>query len=598
MFNSIRWKFTTIYFMLVFIGMIIAGVFIVRAFETFNLNEVTQKLESLSELMLPQLGSYENWDDNADDIQQIIMNHKEIGLREEIFVIDKLTNTIIATSTQNKDKKAMDILDFNLIINGFTAKQDKSLKTMTQNSTSGIKTMDLVRPIVNKNNQTIGVLYLRYDLSDHYLSINTSKTIIMQATLLASVITVILGFFIAKTITEPINDVTKKAAKMASGDFDQVVAVKSDDEIGKLAEMFNYLTKRLKVSMSEISREKSKLEAIIHYMDDGLIAANSEGVIIHLNPKAIKMLNINPNVKNLDDVFLDINEDLLISNIIKHPDSLVGNRNIVIGESIIRVNFAPFSNDRDVRSGLVFVLQDITEQEKLDRMRRDFVANVSHELKTPLTSIKSYTETILDGVVTDPDTVHEFLEVVNNEADRMTRLVRDLLQLSNFDAKTVSLDLAEHDYVNMVKKAVQKVEVTAKQKMQQITLISDDGYIFGYFDHDRIEQVVLNILSNAIKYTPEGGDIKVYISRQNDQAVFKVKDTGMGIPEKDLSRIFERFYRVDKARARALGGTGLGLSIAKHIVEGHGGGIAIESEVDFGTVVSVMLPLDNREYDP
>jgi two-component system sensor histidine kinase VicK len=597
MFNSIRWKFTTIYFVLVFIGMIISGVFIVRSFENFNLDEISVKLGKISELIQPQIELIKDLDKSADEIQTIINNNKNIGLREEIFVISVSNNRIIATSTQNLNRNAGEILDFDLIIEGMSGKEGQKTVSIDQKGIL-IRTMDQVRPIKSASGQVNGLLYLRSDLSEMYKTISTAKQIILQATLLACFITVILGFFVAKTITEPINDVTEKAFKMASGDFDQIVEVKSNDEIGKLAEMFNHLTKRLKISVSEISREKSKLEAIIHYMDDGLIAVNTDGNIIHLNPKAIKMLQIAPNIKHLDDIFLNIDEDLMIKNIADYNDEGIGKRSIYMGESILRVNYAPFQNDKGMKSGYVFVLQDITDQEKLDRMRREFVANVSHELKTPLTTIKSYTETILDGVVTDMDTVIEFLTVVNDEADRMARLVRDLLQLSNFDSKQVRLDLIQYDYLKLLRGAVQKLEVTAKSKRQAFKLISDCESIEGVFDRDRIEQVVLNILSNAVKYTPEGGLIKIFVSKNAEQVLLKFQDNGMGIPESDILRIFERFYRVEKARSRAMGGTGLGLSIAKHIVEVHGGTIRIDSQVDVGTTVFINIPLVADKYLP
>ncbi len=595
MFNSIRWKFTTIFFMLVFIGMIISGVFIIGSLETFNLEDVSVKLDKISALIQPQIEKLNGLEANESEIQKIIENNKSIGLREEIFVISVTNNRILATSTQNVDRNAAEILDFDLIVKGMSGETGQKNVTIDHEGIL-IRTMDQVKPITNAGGQVIGLLYLRSDLSEMYNNISNAKTIILKATLLACFITVVLGFFIAKTITEPINDVTEKASKMAGGDFDQMVEVKSNDEIGKLAEMFNHLTKRLKISVSEISREKSKLEAIIHYMEDGLIAVNTDGNIIHLNPKAMKMLQISPNTKNLDEIFMNINDDLMIKNIAKFNEESTGKQNIYLGETMIRVNFAPFQNDKGMKSGYVFVLQDITEQEKLDRMRRDFVANVSHELKTPLTSIKSYTETILDGIVTDEETVHEFLTVVNDEADRMTRLVRDLLQLSNFDSKKVSLELNEHDYMKLLRSAIQKLEVTARQKAQTLKLISDCDCIIGTFDRDRIEQVVLNVLSNAIKYTPEGGMVKIFVSQNTDHVLMKFQDNGMGIPESDLQRIFERFYRVDKARSRELGGTGLGLSIAKHIVDVHGGTIRIESQLEVGTTVFVNIPLCTEQY--
>jgi len=225
-------------------------------------------------------------------------------------------------------------------------------------------------------------------------------------------------------------------------------------------------------------------------------------------------------------------------------------------------------------------------------MRREFVANVSHELKTPLTSIKSYTETLLDGALEEPDTARHFLNVVDHEADRMTRLVRDLLQLSNFDADSIRFDHEYHDYVDLFRKTIGKLEVTARNKGQSLTLEGAPGELIGYFDYDRIEQVVQNIVSNALKYTPDGGSIVLRAYEEDESMVLEVQDNGVGIPEQDIGRIFDRFYRVDKARSRNLGGTGLGLSIAQEIVHAHNGTIDISSSLGTGTLVRIVIPLE------
>jgi two-component system sensor histidine kinase VicK len=225
-------------------------------------------------------------------------------------------------------------------------------------------------------------------------------------------------------------------------------------------------------------------------------------------------------------------------------------------------------------------------------MRREFVANVSHELKTPLTSIKSYTETLLSGMLDNKDISERFLNVINSEADRMTRLVRDLLQLSNFDYSQSNLDKYESDIVKLVKQSITKLEMTARGKGQKLELICEYNEMKGFFDHDRLEQVLLNIISNSIKYTGKNGEIKVSLLKEGNRAIIKVKDNGMGIPREDLPRIFERFYRVDKARSRELGGTGLGLSIAREIIKAQNGTIDIYSDVGKGTEVVIKLPLE------
>ncbi|MGB3367788.1 MAG: ATP-binding protein [Acidaminobacteraceae bacterium] len=594
MFRSIKWRFIVIYFMLVFIGMVISGIFIIQSIEQYNYVNIDNRIDSISSIVLPRISEYDNLNDNAVDIQQILNTYSGFGFREEIFVIDiDLNYTILATNSENRGREAIDILDFDLIVGSSNGKEMQDYVSKDNNYTS-LKTRDMAYPVGEENNIR-GILYIRYDLAEVYENTNKSKVIIIQSTFLASFITVILGFFIAKSITDPINDVTDKAAKMAAGDFNQVVEVKSGDEIGKLAEMFNYLTKRLKTSLSEISSEKSKLEAIINYMDDGLIAVNTKGEIIHLNPKAIAMLNFTETSLDFNKIVGDLNEDLMIENIIKKDDSWLGSSCIKVHDSIYKVSYAPYANENLEKSGIVFVLQDITEQEKLENMRRDFVANVSHELKTPLTSIKSYTETILDGMVDDPETQREFLMVVSSEADRMNRLVQDLLQLSSFDTEKVRLKKEVHDYMALVTMSIKKFEVTTKSKNQTIEILSDEDEILGRFDYYRIEQVIINIVSNAIKYSFDGSTLVVNIDSHGDYVNISVKDNGMGIPEKDLTRIFERFYRVDKARTRENGGTGLGLSIAKEIVEAHGGMIKINSTVDIGTTVTISLPKDSSE---
>lgn len=594
MFRSIKWRFIVIYFMLVFIGMVISGIFIIQSIEQYNYVNIDNRINSISNLVLPRISEYEDLNDNAADIQQILNTYSGFGFREEIFVIDIDSNyTILATNSENRGRNAINVLEFNLLVGSSNGKEMKDYVSKDANYTS-LKTRDMSYP-VGQEDDVRGILYIRYDLAEVYENTNKSKVIIIQSTFLASFITVILGFFIAKSITDPINDVTDKAAKMAAGDFNQVVEVKSGDEIGKLAEMFNYLTKRLKTSLSEISREKSKLEAIINYMDDGLIAVNTEGEIIHLNPKAISMLNFTETSLDFNKTIGLLNENLLIENIIKKDDFWVGSDSIKNDDSIYKVNYAPYANENREKSGIVFVLQDVTEQEKLEKMRREFVANVSHELKTPLTSIKSYTETILDGMVEDPETQREFLTVVSLEADRMNRLVQDLLQLSSFDTANVRLKREVHDYLALITMSIKKFEVTTKSKNQTIELFSDEESILGKFDYDKIEQVIINILSNAIKYSYENSILVVNVNSHGDYVNISVKDNGMGIPEKDLNRIFERFYRVDKARTREHGGTGLGLSIAKEIVEAHKGRIRIHSTLDIGTTVVINIPKDDSE---
>ncbi len=265
--------------------------------------------------------------------------------------------------------------------------------------------------------------------------------------------------------------------------------------------------------------------------------------------------------------------------------------NIDFEGKTLKVYFAVFTDEAKRPEGIIAVLQDITEQQRLENMRKEFVANVSHELRTPLTSVKSYSEALLDGALDDREIAEKFLGVINAEADRMTRLVKDLLQLSRLDNKQMNWNFEEISLVKLVKSTVERMELEARAR--RLTL---ECFVLGDIpridaDYGRIEQLVFNVLGNAIKYTPEGGKVTVYIGKIYNEVYVKVADNGIGIPESDLPRIFERFYRVDKARSREMGGTGLGLAIAKEIVEAHAGVITINSQAGSGTEVTVRLPV-------
>jgi len=596
MFRSIRWKFITIYFILVFIAMIIIGVFIIQQFEDYNLRLVSDRLYRIAnQFILPDINKLPpniNLDDNKEELQNVINRWANSFYREEIFIIDDDFEILASNNSYLTGENAIYELEDELIIEGLKGNIIERDKKIPDNETKNI-----VFPIV-RNNEVQGLLYIRDKIDDIYDTLDESKGILTEATLLALIITVVLGYFIAKSVTEPINNLTDIASKMAKGDFQQKVEVKSDDEIGKLGEMFNYLTKKLNLTLGEISSEKSKMETILNYMADGLIAVNLEGRIIHINPKAIDMLKLDNEEelenKLYDNIFINLNPKLSLDFIINNSRDWVGSEIIEMENTILNVNYAPFRNDEKQKGGLVLVIQDITEQQKLENMRREFVANVSHELKTPLTSIKSYTETLLSGMLENKGITERFLNVINSEADRMTRLVRDLLQLSNIDFSQTQWKKEKHDLVKLIKQVIIKLEITAENKKQRLTLHTRDEQLYGKFDYDRIEQVLLNIITNSIKYTPEEGEIDVTLEKKDDMGVITVRDTGIGIPKEDLPRIFERFYRVDKARSRELGGTGLGLSIANEIIKAHGGTIEINSEVEKGTEVIISLPLEEK----
>jgi two-component system sensor histidine kinase VicK len=373
------------------------------------------------------------------------------------------------------------------------------------------------------------------------------------------------------------------------GDFDQSVDVKSDDEIGQLASMFNHLTLKLKETIQDMDLERSKLDTIFNYMAEGVIAIDTNGYIIHANPISLDILGLKEeDIK--EEKMLDlkkINLDRINYNNIL---SLEGSEITVINSQVFKIKYAPFNNENNIVGGLIIVFQDITQEHKLDNMRKEFVANVSHELKTPITTIKSYTETLLGNDI-DKELTKKFLSVIDSESDRMARLVKDLLQLSNIDYKKANWKKDEMSIVKILEDILSKLELVIKDKNHEIKLEIAENIPNIVADKDGIEQVILNIISNAIKYTDKNGIIKISAFNNDKDIIIKVKDNGIGIPELDQTRIFERFYRVEKGRSRDMGGTGLGLSIAKEILEAHNGKIYLESNTKMGTEITIKLPI-------
>ena len=593
--SSIRWKIVFIYFLLVFIATTIIGVFIMNQLESYYKESIRDNIaKTVRETpLLTTLSKYDNLDQYQEEVQANIVEWSK-GITQEIFVVDDDLTIVASNNEIMVMKSAVDLLESNIILTGLrgeTAERDGVIKTQTRN----IPVKNMVFPIKSGSGQVEGVLYLREDMSSVYDTIDQSKIIFVKAMVIALVITVVLGFVIARSITVPINDVTEKAEKMAQGDFSQEVSVKSDDEIGRLAEMFNLLRKQLNLTLAEISNEKSKLETILKYMADGLIAVDLTGHIIHANHAAMAMLDITEidiESRHYDDIIKKHNEDLVFTRLMENCEDGGVEGTFFYGGATFAVRYDRFKDEFGEDVGIIMILQDITERQKLENMQRDFVANVSHELKTPLTTIKSYTETLRCGGVDDKKMADNFLEIIEAETDRMNRLVKDLLQLSRLDYKQEKWYKKDSNLISLLNATVTKVELTAKTKNQHLNLIfNENEKIMVVIDKDGIEQVLLNVLSNAIKYTQDSGRIDIDAFKVGKNAQIIVTDNGMGIPEKELSRVFERFFRVDKARSRAMGGTGLGLSISKQIIEEHNGSIEIESKEGRGTKVMINIPL-------
>jgi len=583
--KSLQWRLVSFFCLIIFCLIIPIGLLLNSSIENQYYQNFIDQIRK----------GFENWtikDDSpsAERLVEELKNNQNtfrMDLENRSYTITDKNGKIYFTNDdidlRNNQSPINSLLSSDNYIAAMSGKEISSKKILE--NYSGNRFYDYARRIGDN------IIYFRYYQNDWADITHEFNSIIYLSLAIGVAIAFIAGYFLSRTITSPLAKLMHKANSIAAGDFDQVLVANSTDEIGLLTDTFNNMACNLKNNLAEISSEKSKMETILNYMTDGVIAFNLQGEVIHTNPASLRLLCMDGEIGNFQECRTRFGFKYSIEDAIYLESKKSSEMNISVGEKTIKVYFAVFTDENKKPEGVIAVLQDITKQQRLENMRKEFVANVSHELRTPLTSIKSYSETLLDGALEDRETSEHFLGVINNEADRMTRLVKDLLQLSRLDNQQMKWQFEQISLVDLVKSAVERLEMEANSRKQTL-----ECYVLGEIpdieaDYGRMEQVVFNIIGNALKYTPENGKVSVYIGKILNDVYFKVADNGIGIPESDLPRIFERFYRVDKARSREMGGTGLGLAIAKEIVEAHSGLITISSNVNVGTEVTVQLPI-------
>ncbi len=583
--HSLKWRIFLSFFVTIFIVMAIAGVFIANRIEVSQYRSARDNASSLAGTVMRTMSEEELAAAAAGDGSIAgSLDVWKVGTEYELYLLDKELNIIAANGSENADST----LDRAVAEKALADGEAESEQTLSGN----LRVLNYARSLQEGGDS--GVVYVRVDLSGYNKVIEEAKTLYLEAMLIALAISFLLAMMIASSITGPVNRLTEQAQRMADGNFSEIMEVRSGDEIGRLTAMFNKMGTQLDRQIREITNEKSKLETILRYMADGLVAADLDGNIIHINAAAMALLNMSDEEAELtgfNGIMNRLGKTDITDGIARTMSSRVISEEVDYDGRHLSVRYARFMTDDEQDIGVIMLIQDVTERHRLESMQRDFVANVSHELRTPITTIKSYTETMLDGGV-DEETRISFLKVIEDESERMTHLVTDLLQLSRLDNNSEKLNPVRLDINALLSGCVRKVTLMARAKEQEVVCsFVDDAHIDVMADKERMQQVVLNILTNAIKYTSNGGRIIVDSRIEGDAAIFTVADNGIGISRDDIDRVFERFYRVDKARSRAMGGTGLGLSIAKNIVEAHNGTITIDSVEGVGTKVTVMLPL-------
>ncbi len=585
MFKSIQYKVVSVFVLLTLSLITIVGSFMIVNIVNFYNEEFFVMMDKVfNEKFVYQLNQLAKSETPLESVDAAVSSHiGPLGIDTYRFysILDANTGEVLKCSDSSK------IASIDKTDNIVMAMSGKTGNVMNTDKNY----MDYAVG-VNLDEENNYIIYIK-DTKEELNSItNNVLIIVIESLLLAILISVIIGYLLGKTITVPIINLTKRAERLAAGEFDVIEVSKENDEIGRLSNSFGFMSQELKKTIIEVNQEKTKIETILLNMTDGILAFDLSGKIILINPEAQKfMAGEDFDSLTFDEFFKKVDANITLGDLIYIKNEATPERQIHYNGKYLKLSYATIETDNKI-SGVLVVMRDITNQEKLELSRREFVSDVSHELRTPLTTVKSYAETLMDDSMTDKDLQNRFLSVIIKEADRMTRIVKDLLTLSKLDE--AQNDNAEPDDIDLqvlLDGVAEKMYITAKKKNQSLTYKPVNEVPLFKSNRDKLEQVVINIVSNAIKYTGDGGKIDIVSGRIYNDAFIKVIDNGIGIPAENLPRLFERFYRVDKARSRDTGGTGLGLAISKQIIENLGGTITINSEFGSGTEVIMTFPI-------
>lgn len=601
-FQSVQFKLVIMYLLLIIVAMQVIGAYFVRELEgqlekNFQ-DSITNSITLLDYNAREEI--IKNSDNSVklqNDIRELLVDYSRASsnLIEVRIVDDK--GKILGTSNLNNQgivgQKSNDPLVKRTLSLGTTS-EDKIYK---DESNKNNRVWVNVSSIKNKG-QVIGAIYLVADIESVYKQVDDITNIFITETLIAMIITAVLGILLSRTITKPIIEMKRQAYAMARGNYSRKVKVYGVDEIGELADSFNTLTKRVQEAQAMTEGERRKLSSVLAYMTDGVIATDRRGKVILINTPAEKMLRVkheSANGRSIIDV-LDIGDTYQFEDLMEVDGSLTMDRSTLDKPYVLRANFSVIQRETGFNNGVIAVLHDITDQEKVDQERRDFVSNVSHELRTPLTSMHSYLEALSDGAWEDKEIAPRFLEVTQNETERMIRLVNDLLKLSRMDGGREQLEKSFVNFTDFFNHIIDRFEMMKKETIMFKRHIPREPVIIE-IDEDKVMQVLDNIISNANKYSPDGGRISFYLKKFEDEIEVSIADEGLGVPDEDLANVFDRFFRVDKARSREMGGTGLGLAIAREVIEAHGGRIWAERNKTKGTIIKFTLPYSDLPED-
>lgn len=603
-FSSIHFKIALVFTLTLLVTLELVGAFFVKRLEQQNLATFRTQIALpayVNDSLTQQLISTDQTKANSD-IHTILTSINNASI-SEIEVIDS-SGIIRGTSDINsQDEVGQKTTDANVKAALAGGKYTKN----PIEERSGVRYQVVVKPLVSSSggeSNIIGVVEVRASLETTYDNLNHISLIYFSASLLAVVLGVVMAVIISRSLTKPIAEINDRTTRIAQGDYSGGILVRSNDEIGQLAENVNALAVRIEETTNSTEFERRRLDSVLEHMTDGVIATDRRGSINIINTAALQMTGMEDSNVALDQSILEvlqIADRYNLRELLDNQDELLLDFSNEERQLIIRAYFSLIQRASGFISGLVIVLHDVTEQQRIEEERRQFVSNVSHELRTPLTSVKSYVDALQEGAIEDPEVAKSFLAVAQDETTRMIHMINDLLELSRMDSGTMKL---ETEYVNvgeLFNYILNRFDMIIAnddkpEKYYTIKREITNSQIWVELDTSKFTQVVDNIMNNAIKYSPDGGVITARMIDRKTEVVLSITDQGLGIPKKDLGHIFDRFFRVDKARSRAQGGTGLGLAISKEIIERFGGKIWVDSSEGKGSTFSISLPYE--AYDP
>ena len=599
-YRSVNFKIAFSFILILLISIEIIGAYFIRGLEKSTIENFTKEMNQRVALLSTTLGSTmaEDSENEADQLQRLLENNSAADIKEMWVVDDK--GIVLATndvgqkdSIVGKRNEYSDIDDFSM----------KQYVTLDDNNK---RVYINVQPIQSPTGDSavIGALYVKSDIEQKYSEIGNTALIFFTASLIAGLISIVVALLVARSITKPIKEMQKQAVRIAQGDYSEKVDVQGHDELSQLAETFNKLSDRIEDAQDTMEAERNRLDSVLTHMTDGVIATDRRGKVITINEMALSLLNTTSEQAIGQSILtlLDLEEEYTLRKLLETPEEILIDRSKSDSEEdrmTLRSDFAMIRRESGFISGLVVVIHDVTEQEKTAEERRQFVSNVSHELRTPLTSVRSYLEALEEGAWEDKSVAPEFIHVTLGETDRMIRMINDLLNLSRMDSGAQQMDLELVNFNELVDYILDRFDMMVNNQEKNYRIVREftERDLWVEIVTDKIMQVIDNIMNNAIKYSPDGGKIEVHLMETHNNVVLSISDEGLGIPKKDLEKVFERFYRVDKARARQQGGTGLGLAISKEVMKAHQGQIWVESVEGKGSTFYISLPYEPYEED-